>query len=81
MKVKIGKVIVFNSDHEIGIKGGGRALVKKGDKAQVLRKVDETTGEILYLSGEAKGKSQYVKIEVDDDIDVDEIARKLMEEL
>ena len=43
-----------------------------------MRKVDEGTGEILYLTGEAKGKSQIVAIDVDEEIDSDDIAKKIM---
>lgn len=81
MKAKIGQIITFKADYKISLKNGGTALVKKGDKAQVLKKIDETTGEILYLTGAASGKSQYIRLEVDENIDVEDITKKLIEEL
>ncbi|MBU5593201.1 hypothetical protein KQI89_15740 [Clostridium sp. MSJ-4] len=81
MKAKIGQIITFKTDHKINVKSGGTALVRKGDRAQVLKKIDDTTGEILYLTGEAAGKSQYVRLEVDENIDEDAIAKKILEEL
>lgn len=77
MKVKIGEIIQFRQDRKIKSEDG-LLLVRRGDKAQVLRKVDEGTGEILYLTGEAKGKSQIVAIDVDEEIDSDDIAKKIM---
>lgn len=81
MKAKIGQIITFKADYKISLKNGGTALVKKGDKAQVLKKIDETIGEILYLTGDASGKSQYIRLEVDESIDVEDIAKKLIQEL
>lgn len=77
MKMKIGEIIQFRQDRKIKSEDG-LLLVRRGDKAQVLRKVDEGTGEILYLTGEAKGKSQIVAIDVDEEIDSDDIAKKIM---
>lgn len=77
--VKIGQIIEFQQDKKIKIQGGGTLLVKKGDRAQVLRKVDEGTGEILYITGAAKGKSQVIAIDVDETIDSDGIAKKIMD--
>lgn len=81
MKVKIGQVIKFQKDHYIALEKGGKALVKKGDTARVLKKIDETTGEIVYLTGEARDKCQYVKLEVDDNLDADAIAKQILREM
>ncbi len=81
MKAKLGQIIAFRSDHKINLAKGGTVTVKKGDKAQVLKKIDDSTGQILYLTGEAAGKCQYISMEVDDNIDADTIAKKIMEEL
>ena len=74
MKFKLGQIITFNKDKKIEVEGGGTLIVKSGDKAQILRKVDDETGEILYITGAAKGKSQIVSIAVDDKIDSNVIA-------
>ncbi len=81
MKVKLGQTIKFTKDHKIQLSIGWKALVKCGDTAQVLRKIDEKSGEILYLSGEAKGLSQIVAIEVDDSLNINAIAEKLLRQL
>jgi len=79
--VKIGQVIELQETKKIQVQEGGTVTVKKGDRAQVLRKVDEGTGEILYLTGEAEGKSQIIRINVDENIDNEGIAKKIMEML
>ncbi|MDP4145208.1 MAG: hypothetical protein Q8936_12125 [Bacillota bacterium] len=79
--LKIGQVIKFKTDHKIELESGGTALVKKGDSAQILKKIDNKTAQVLYLTGEAKGKYQNLAIEVDDSMDADEIAKRLLREL
>ncbi|MDP4178222.1 MAG: hypothetical protein Q8900_07805 [Bacillota bacterium] len=81
MKIKLGQQIIFQKDHKIQVAKGGTIIVKAGDKARVVRKVDEKTAEIVYLSGEAKGLCQNIALEVDDDLDADSIAKKILEEL
>lgn len=81
MKAKIGQIISFSADRKINLKNGATVTVKKGDRAQVLKKIDDTTGQILYLTGEAAGKSQYIHMEVDDTIDEEAIAKRIMDEL
>lgn len=78
MKFRLGQIITFNKDKKISVEGGGTLIVKSGDKAQILRKVDDETGEILYITGDAKGKSQIVSIAINDKIDSDVIADKIM---
>lgn len=81
MKAKLGQQIRFTKDYKIQLAKGGTALVKAGDTATVVRKVDKETAEIVYLSGEAKGMSQNIPLEVDDTLDVDSIVEKLRREL
>lgn len=81
MKVSIGQVIEFKTDHYISLDLGGKVLVKKGDKARVTKKINDITGEIIYLTGAAAGKCQELMIEVDDNIDADAIAKKILREL
>jgi phosphoribosyl-ATP pyrophosphohydrolase len=81
MKVKIGQEIKFKQNHSISLAKSGTALVKAGDIARVLRKVDDETAEIIYLTGEAKGYSQRILLEVDDTLDKDAIVKKLLEQL
>lgn len=81
MKYKIGQIIEFKSDHTISLANGGSVLVKKGDKAQVLKKIDDTTGQILYLTGAAAGKSQYIFMQVEETVNEDDIAKMIMKEL
>lgn len=81
MKLKLGQEIKFKTDHTISLAKGGTALVKKGDVAKVLKKVDDSTAEIIYLTGEAKGYSQNILAEVDAAIDKDAILKKLLKEL
>lgn len=81
MKAKIGQEIEFKRAHKISLAKGGKANIKPGDKARVVKKIDSETGEIVYLTGEAKGLSQIITIEVDDTINTDDILKKLMNEL
>ncbi|PJI08745.1 MULTISPECIES: hypothetical protein [Clostridium] len=81
MKVSIGQVIEFKTDHYINLDLGGKILVKKGDKARVTKKVNNITGEIVYITGSAAGKCQQLMLEVDDNIDADAIAKKILREL
>lgn len=81
MKVKLGQEIKFKADHSISLAKGGTALVKKGDVARVIKKVNDSTAEIVYLTGEAKGYSQQILAEVDATIDKDAILKKLLKEL
>lgn len=81
MKVKLGQQIQFKKDHQIQLAKGGTALVKAGDAARVVRKIDESTGEIVYLTGQAKGLSHKIPLEVDDTLDTDSILKKIMSEL
>lgn len=81
MKVKLGQQIEFKKSHYISLAKGGKAKIKVGDKAQVLRKINETTAEILYLTGEAKGLSQNIKLEVDDTLNTDSIVQKILKGL
>lgn len=81
MKVKLGQQIKFQKDHTVQVAKGSSVTVKAGDKARVVKKVDEKTAEIVYLTGEAKGLSQNIMLEVDDSLDVDSIAKKIMDEL
>lgn len=81
MKYKIGQIIEFKSDHTIKLANGGCVLVKKGDRAQVLKKIDAATGQILYLTGEAAGKSQYTFMQVEETVNEDDIAKMIMKEL
>jgi len=81
MKVKIGQQIKFTKNHQVPTSKGKTLLVKAGDVARVLKKVDETTGEIVYLTGEAKGFSHKVPLQVDDSLDVDAIAKKILNDI
>lgn len=80
-KVKIGQMIKFQSDHYISLEKGGKVLVKKGDTARVLKRVDEKTGQIMYLTGAAKGKYQNLMLEVEDDLDADAIAKQILNDI
>ncbi|KOF56165.1 MULTISPECIES: hypothetical protein [Clostridium] len=80
-KVKLGQMIRFQSDHYISLEKGGKILVKKGDTARVIKKVDEKTGEIMYLTGEAKGKYQNLMLQVEDDLDADAIAKQILNDI
>jgi hypothetical protein len=81
MKYKIGQKIEFTDEFNIEIQNGKKAKIVKGDTAMVVRKVDETSGEILYITGQASGLSQVISIEVDDNVDADYLAKRLMEDL
>ena len=81
MKVKLGQQIQFKNNHEVEIAKGGTALVRSGDTARVVKKIDEETGEIIYLTGEAKGLSNRIPLEVDTTLDTDSIVKKIMDEL
>lgn len=80
-KVKLGQMIRFQSDHYISLEKGGKILVKKGDTARVIKKVDEKTGEIMYLTGEAKGKYQNLMLQVEDNLDADAIAKQILNDI
>lgn len=81
MKFKIGQVIKFQQNRKIQAEGGKTLTVKKGDTARIIKKVDEKSAEIVYLTGEAKGKSQIVTMEVENDIDEEAMAKKIMDML
>lgn len=81
MKYKIGQKIKFTENFTIEVQNGKKVRVEKGDTAMVVRKVDETSGEILYITGEAAGLSQTISIEVDDNVDTDYLAKRIMDEL
>jgi hypothetical protein len=78
MKAKLGQQITFTQERRIKLAKGGTVLIKTGDTARVVKKIDDSTGEIVYLSGEAKGMSQQITMEVDDNLDVDSILKKVM---
>jgi|GEM_PF-2628002 hypothetical protein len=80
-KVKIGQMIRFQSDHYISLEKGGKILVKKGDTARVLKRVDEKTGQIMYLTGEAKGNYQNLMLQVENDLDTDAIAKQILNDI
>lgn len=80
-KVKLGQVIRFQSNHYISLEKGGKVLVKKGDTARVIKRVDEKTGQIMYLTGEAKGKYQNLMLNVEDDLDADAIAKQILNDI
>ena len=81
MKVKLGQQIQFKKAHQIQLAEGGTATVKAGDSAMVVRKIDDTLGEIVYMTGAAKGLSHKIPLEVDDTLDTDSILKKIMNEL
>ena len=81
MKVKLGQEIQFRTSHKVEISKGGIALVKPGDRARVVKKIDEKTAEIVYLTGEAKDLSNRIPLEVDDTIDTDSMVKKIMYKL
>lgn len=81
MKYKIGQVIQFKKDFVIQTENSGKLTVKSGDQARVVRRVDDNTGEIVYTTGEAKGKSQNIKIQVDNNIDGERIAAQILREI
>lgn len=81
MKYKIGQKIEFTSTFIIELQKGKKAKIVKGDTAMVVRKVDETSGEIVYITGEASGLSQIISIQVDDEVDAEYLAKRIMEDL
>ncbi|MDF2880894.1 MAG: hypothetical protein K0R54_1451 [Clostridiaceae bacterium] len=81
MKYKIGSEIEFTNNFEVNCENGKKASIAKGDKAIVSRKVDETSGEIIYTTGNAKGLIQIINIQVDDELDADLIAKKILSQL
>lgn len=81
MKMKLGQQIRFKKDHKIQVQKGGTVLVKTGDVATIVKKIDEKTAEIVYVTGEAKGLSHQIALEVDDNLDVDDIVKKIMNNL
>lgn len=81
MKVKLGQSIEFKESRTISLAKGGSVQVKPGDKARVVKKVDEKTAEIVYITGEAKGYGQKIALEVDDTIDTDSMVKKIMSQL
>ena len=80
-KYKIGQQIEFISNHTIETSKGKKLTIVKGDKAMVVKKIDNNTGEIVYTTGEARGFSDKLNIEVEDNIDVDEIAKRILSEI
>jgi hypothetical protein len=81
MKYKIGQKIKFTNNSIIETNKGKKVRILKGDEAMVVRKVDENSGEIVYVTGEATGLSQTIAIEVDGEIDADYLAKKIMEQM
>ena len=80
MKYKIGQKIEFTNKFTIELQNDKKARIVKGDTAMVVRKVDETSGEIVYITGQASGLSQIISIQVDDNVDTDYLAKRIMEE-
>ncbi|EJO5348406.1 hypothetical protein NRP93_002530 [Clostridium botulinum] len=81
MKYKIGQEIEFTNSFIVELRKGGKVKVASGDKAMVVKKIDATTGEIVYTTGEAKGLSQNIQIEVDEELNEEELAKKILEEM
>lgn len=81
MKYKIGQKIEFTNSFTVELEKGKKARIVKGDKAMVVRKVDENSGEIVYITGEAAGLSQVIAINVDEKVDADYIAGKIINDL
>lgn len=81
MKYKIGQKIEFTNNFTVELEKGKKARIVKGDKAMVVRKVDENSGEIVYITGEAAGLSQIMAINVDEKVDADYIAGKIINNL
>lgn len=81
MKYKIGQKIEFTDNFTIEVQNGKKAKIVRGDIAIVVRKVNETSGEILYTTGEVAGLSQIISIEVDENLDADYLAKRIMEDL
>lgn len=81
MKVKLGQTIEFKASRTVSLAKGGSVQVKPGDKARVVKKVDDKTAEIVYLTGEAKGYGHNIALEVDDTLDTNSMVEKIMREL
>lgn len=81
MQYKIGQKIQFTNNFMVEIEKGKKVRIVKGDKAMVVRKVDENSGEIVYITGEASGLSQIIAIKVDEKVDADYIAKKIINDL
>lgn len=81
MKYKIGQKIEFTNNFTVELEKGKKARIVKGDKAMVVRKVNENSGEIVYITGEAAGLSQIIAINVDEKVDADYIAGKIINNL
>ncbi|WML35048.1 hypothetical protein [Clostridium sp. OS1-26] len=81
MKYKIGQKIEFTNNFTVELEKGKKARIVKGDKAMVVRKVGENSGEIVYITGEAAGLSQVIEIDVDEKVDADYIAGKIINDL
>jgi hypothetical protein len=79
--LQIGQKIEFTNGFIVELEKGKKAKIVKGDKAMVVRKVDEKSGEIVYITGEAAGLSQIISIDVDETVDADYIASKIINEL
>ncbi|APQ76928.1 hypothetical protein EXM36_17455 [Clostridium botulinum] len=81
MKYKIGQEIEFTNSFAVELRKGGAVKVDPGDKAMIVRKIDDNTGEIVYTTGNAKGLSQNIQIEVDEALNEEELAKKILEEM
>ncbi|KOR23771.1 hypothetical protein ACFLKB_01015 [Clostridium sp. FAM 1755] len=81
MKYKIGQEIGFTNEFVVELRKGGSVKVVPGDKAMIVRKIDDNTGEIVYTTGNAKGLSQNIQIEVDEVLNEEELAKKILEEM
>lgn len=81
MKYKIGQKIKFTNSFTINASKGKKFKVCPGDEAMIVRKIDNAMAEVVYTKGQAKGLSQNLDIEVDDGLDEDGIAKKIMQEL
>lgn len=81
MKYKIGQEIEITNKFFLNIANGEKVQVNPGDKAMVVKKINENMGEIIYISGNAKGHSQNINIEVDSKIDEEEIASRIMKQI
>lgn len=79
MKYKIGQEIEFTNSFVVELRKGGAVKVDPGDKAMIVRKIDDNTGEIVYTKGNAKGLSQNIQIEVDEDLNEEELVKKILE--
>ncbi|WP_125153059.1 hypothetical protein [Clostridium rectalis] len=80
-KYKIGQEIEFTNEFYIKTESRKNIKVTKGDKAIVVKKINDTMGKIIYKTGEAKGISGKINIRVDDNIDAEKIAKKILQEI